>query len=512
MFSAQPLPAEPNRRAGSTPAETTATETPLASPSTGSPFGAPAGNTTTVRGPSTLRTRLTVAVALVATFAIAASLFGLRVGMTSRLQSSLDHDQRVRVDRIIQSLVTDNKLPPDEPFAQVFAQTADGRWTFYSQTPAFGGTQLLTANQLQLASNQQVRIDLNLAALGGRGRLLAEPHVMNRVNVVVVVGSSLTELDRTRDLLLAGLTVGGSVLIALCAVGAWLLAGAVLRPVQRMTDEAAAIATSATESTLRRRLELPRSRDEIAHLGATFNNLLDRVENAVQRERHFVDDASHELRTPLAILRGELELAASEAADPAVINDPVRTTQLLARLSTEVDRLARLAEDLLVLARARSEHDIHANQVDLLSLATRVAGRLPTRGRTRRPIDVSGEAITVPWRSDHAERVLTNLLDNATRFAASRVAVTIESGSDGIGQPVARIVVSDDGAGFSSDFLPHAFERFAIADRARTRSGTGLGLAIVSELTEAAGGRVEAGRSPLGGAAVTVTIPVAPCP
>jgi two-component system, OmpR family, sensor kinase len=504
MLPAQPFPAEPNPRAGSTTTGSTTTGAVLAEP----PVAKTTASPITVRGPSTLRTRLTVAVALVATFAIAASLFALRVGMTSRLQSSLDHDQRVRVDRIIQSLVAENKLPADEPFAQVFARTANGQWTFYNQTPAFGGNQLLTPSQLQLASNQQVRIDLNLAALGGRGRLLAEPHVMNTVNLVIVVGSSLTELDRTRDLLLAGLTVGGSVLIALCAVGAWLLAGAVLRPVQRMTDEAAAIATSATESTLRRRLELPRSHDEIAHLGATFNNLLDRVENAVQRERHFVDDASHELRTPLAILRGELELAASEAADPAVINDPQRTTQLLARLSTEVDRLARLAEDLLVLARARAEHDIQAKQVDLLSLATRVAGRLPARGRSRLPIDVDGEALSVPWRSDHAERVLTNLLDNATRFAVGRVTVHIESGSDENDQPVARIVVSDDGPGFSSDFLPHAFERFAIADRARTRSGTGLGLAIVSELTEAGGGRVEIGRSPLGGAAVTVTIPL----
>jgi two-component system, OmpR family, sensor kinase len=461
------------------------------------------------RGPTKLRTRLTVAVALVATFAIAAAMLAIRVGLASRMESSLNRDQQNRVTRIAQSLATTRELPPEEPFAQAFILDGFGRWSFLSKTKALDGVQLLNKTQLELASTQALRQDLQIDALGGRARLLAQPKKVVSVDVVIVVGSSLTELDRTRDVLLVGLLFGGGALIALSAVGAWLLAGAVLRPVQRMTDEAAGIATSATGGTLRRRLELPRSGDEIAYLGATFNNLLDQVENAVQRERHFVDDASHELRTPLAILRGELELAASEASDPAIANDPARTSALLARLTTEVERLGRLAEDLLVLARARAEQGVPVGAgVDLLSLATRVAGRLPRRGRSRSPIDVDGDAISVNWRADHAERVLTNLLDNATRFAHSRVNVHIREGLDDDGRKCALIIVSDDGPGFSNEFLPHAFERFAIADRARTRSGTGLGLAIVSELTEAAEGSVRAGHSNLGGAEVTVFVPL----
>jgi two-component system, OmpR family, sensor kinase len=459
------------------------------------------------RGPTTLRTRLTVIVALIATLAIAATLVALRVGLAARLDASLERDQRARVNRIYESLAKTAKLPSNEPFAQVIAPADDG-WEFLSQTRALEEDKLLLTDvQLNLALNQAVRFDTEVMALGGRARLLAMPVTLGNTRLVVLVGSSITELDRTRNVLIATLTIGGLMLVVLSAVGAWLLAGAVLRPVQRMTDDAAAIATSTTGSTLRRRLELPKRQDEIVHLGATFNSLLDRVENAVRRERAFVDDASHELRTPLTILRGELELAASEAADARVPFDPQQTTVLLERLSREVDRLGHLAEDLLVLAKARSQSDIPPVNIELLSLATRTAGRIPHRiGCTGVPIhiNVAGEPCNVLWRSDHAERVLTNLLDNASRFAGSRVAVNLATSAEQI-----EIVVSDDGPGFTDDFLPQAFERFAIADRARTRSlsGTGLGLAIVKELVEAAGGQVAAGRGDLGGAQITIAIP-----
>lgn len=453
------------------------------------------------RGPTTLRTRLTMVVVFVAAIAIAAALIALRVGLTSRLQTSLQRSQQARIDRIVTSAIETQNLPPDEPFAQVWVRS-EGVWKFINQTPAFERAQLLSGAQLQLASTQALTIDTTLPALGGRARLLAQPHRIGDVDVVIVVGSSLSELDRTRDLLVASLTVGGAGLVALSAFGAWLLAGAVLRPVQRMTDEAALIATSASSATLKRRLDLPKRHDEIAHLGATFNDLLERVEGAVQRERDFVDDASHELRTPLSILRGELELAAAEAADPCTTTDPEKTTLLLGRLSTEVDRLGRLAEDLLVLARARSQHSTPSTPVELLSLVTAVAGRL-SHGRRTKPVEVDGESVRVMWRADHAERVLTNLLDNATRFANTKVRVQIESTDTH-----AIIRVGDDGQGFAPEFLPRAFERFAIADRARTRSGTGLGLAIVNELIDTAGGTVEAGTSELGGAEVTITLPI----
>jgi two-component system, OmpR family, sensor kinase len=463
----------------------------------------------TARAPRTLRTRLTAVVSVIATVAIVATLVAIAYGLPRLLQNALEAEQRTRVDRIEQSLLSNGKLPDNETFAQVVAPTALGA-NIIDKTQSFDGASLLSATQLELAlSGQNVTINTQVEALDGSARLFARATVIGGRPVVIVVGSSLQQLDRTRRLLIATMLAGGFLLSLLTAAGAWLLSGAALRPVQRMTDEAASLA-NATEAGgvhgLRKRLDIPTSRDEIAYLGETFNGLLDRVEESVRRERSFVDDASHELRTPLAILRGELELAAAHPGDA----DEQRS--LVTRLAREVDRLANLADDLLVLARVGAAEIPTYTTVELLSVAARVVGRLGSAAPRVR-IEVSGDRGTVAWRSDHAERVLNNLVANAVRHARERIAVTVEQTESGV-----CLLVADDGPGFSDEFLPHAFERFATADRARTRrhttGGTGLGLAIVRELVEARGGTVSAANGPQtwdprgNGAKVTVTIPI----
>ncbi len=447
------------------------------------------------RAPRTLRTRLTVVVSLIATAAIVATLVAIAYGLPRLLENALEDEQQARTDRIEQSLVATGRLPDNENFAQVIASTG-----ILDRTQSFDGAALLSSAQLELAlSGQNVTINNNLPALDGNSRLFARSATINGRPIVIVVGSSLAQLERTRRLLLLAMLTGGSALSILTTASAWLVAGAALRPVQRMTDEAAELAkvteTAGVES-LHKRLDIPRSRDEIAYLGETFNDLLDRVEESVQRERAFVDDASHELRTPLAILRGELELAAAHPGDAD------EQKALVNRLAREVDRLANLANDLLVLARARSAEQPRYTEVELLSLAARVVGRLGHSTPAIR-INVSGDAAKVLWRTDHAERVLNNLVTNAARHARSQVEVAVLQS-----EPTVTITVSDDGPGFPQDFIPHAFERFATADRARTRrhSGTGLGLAIVRELVEARNGTVRAQNKSDGGAEVQVTI------
>jgi two-component system, OmpR family, sensor kinase len=454
----------------------------------------------TARAPRTIRTRLTVVVSAIATTAIIATLFGIAFGLPRLLQNALDDEQRARVDRIEQSLIETGRIPENENFAQVMTPSAT---QIIDQTPSLQNVSLLSRAQRELAlSGQNVTINVkDVPALNGSGRLFARSALINRRPVVIVVGSSLAQLERTRRFLIGALLAGGLALSLLTISGAWLLAGAALRPVQRMTDEAAELA-KVTESAgvegLHKRLDIPKTRDEIAYLGQTFNDLLDRVEESVQRERAFVDDASHELRTPLAILRGELELAAAHPGDSA------EQQFLVTRLAREVDRLAMLADDLLVLARARSANSPKYVHVELLSVAARVVGRLGSTTPTIK-IELTGDPISVLWRTDHAERVLNNLVGNATRHAAASVQVSISMDSD----KTARISVSDDGKGFPPDFLPHAFERFATADRARTRrqSGTGLGLAIVRELVEARRGTVEAVNQMSAGASVRIAIP-----
>jgi two-component system, OmpR family, sensor kinase len=458
----------------------------------------------TARAPRTIRTRLTVVVSAIATTAIIATLVGIAFGLPRLLQNALDDEQRTRIDRIEQSLTESGKIPDNENFAQVMAPSGNGT-SIIDRTPSFSGDALLSSTQLELAlSGQNVTINKDLSSLNGSARLFARSAIVNQRPIVIVVGSSLAQLERTRRLLVGALLAGGLALSILTIAGAWLLAGAALRPVQRMTDEAAELAkvteTAGVEG-LHKRLDIPRTRDEIAYLGETFNDLLDRVEESVQRERAFVDDASHELRTPLAILRGELELAAAHPGDA------LEQQLLVSRLAREVDRLANLADDLLVLARARSEESPRYVHVELLSVAARVVGRMGSTVPNIR-IEVTGDPVSILWRTDHAERVLNNLVGNAARHAQSHVHVVI---TKQVGDQ-AGIDVTDDGKGFPPEFLPHAFERFATADRARTRrhSGTGLGLAIVRELIEARRGTVVATNQATGGAAVRIVIPSDP--
>ena len=193
-------------------------------------------------------------------------------------------------------------------------------------------------------------------------------------------------------------------------------------------------------------------------------------------------------------------------------HDAEEQRSLVTRLALEVDRLANLADDLLVLARVGAAEIPSYTTVELLSVAARVVGRLGSAAPRVR-IEVGGDRGTVAWRSDHAERVLNNLVANAVRHARERIEVTVGQTDGGV-----CLLVADDGPGFSEEFLPHAFERFATADRARTRrhttGGTGLGLAIVRELVEARGGTVSAANGPQtwdprgNGAKVTVTIPI----
>jgi signal transduction histidine kinase len=274
------------------------------------------------------------------------------------------------------------------------------------------------------------------------------------------------------------------------------LAGAALRPVQRMTEEAEAI--SMREGG--QRLKQPPGDDEIAHLGHTLNAMLDRIEASLARERAFVDDASHELRTPLSILRGELELACDGHATRAEMR------RTLESALQEADQLGRLTEDLLTLARADSGRlAARAHDVGLLA-ATCQAVR-----RYRQPADpvveVLGEEVTVRADAVLLEPLLRNVITNACRHAAGRVHVALTR--DG---GWAVLTVADDGAGFPPAFLPVAFDRFsrADADRGRDHGGTGLGLAIVAAVVHAQHGQVQVGNGgPLGGGRIEVRLPIA---
>jgi signal transduction histidine kinase len=285
--------------------------------------------------------------------------------------------------------------------------------------------------------------------------------------------------------------------------GAYWLARAALAPVERLRREVAALSERDTESTVR----VPRTHDEIAALAGTMNDLLARLRSALARQRAFVADASHELRTPFAVLRGELELA----------ERPGRTREELsaavASAAAEADRLTRITDDLLLLARgdeATLRVSLARTDVALLlaQSAERAGARAAAAGVTCR-VDVPAGLMAVV-DSGRIRQAVDNLIDNALRFAPRGTEVDLCAEMAG---PLV-IEVRDRGPGFPPSFLPHAFERFARPDlgRARDAGGAGLGLSIVQAIVQAHGGRAVAGNRDGGGAVVRLEIPCPPEP
>jgi signal transduction histidine kinase len=228
--------------------------------------------------------------------------------------------------------------------------------------------------------------------------------------------------------------------------------------------------------------------------------MLGRLEAAFARERTFVSDASHELRTPLAILKTELELALRGERSTAELREALRSA------SEETDRLAQLADDLLVLAHSDQEGlPIRAERVDAVQVLEGVRDRFALRAA-----DHDSEVLVIPPAPDLAvvadpmrlEQALSNLVDNALRHGGGVVELSAEPADGRV-----ELHVRDRGPGFPEAFMDRAFDRFSRGDHARSRGGAGLGLAIVAGVAAAHGGEAGARNRPEGGSDVWVAIP-----
>ncbi len=255
----------------------------------------------------------------------------------------------------------------------------------------------------------------------------------------------------------------------------------------------------------RQRLFAPADAPELAKLADSFNALLDRVEAAHTSQFRFVADASHELRTPLTILRGEIDVALRRERSPAEYAEVLNSSR------EEIERLSRLTENLLTLARAdANEALVRRERVDVTGVAHEVCRKLaPLSAQRKVPIECTvKEVAIVPGDSVALEQILLNLVENALRYTPAG-----ESASVRVAQADTEVVVevSDHGSGIAAEHLPHLFDRFYRVDKARSREfgGAGLGLSIVKTLVEAHGGTVEV-RSEIGqGSTFSVRLPVA---
>ncbi|BBZ15892.1 sensor histidine kinase [Mycolicibacterium gadium] len=298
--------------------------------------------------------------------------------------------------------------------------------------------------------------------------------------------------DITADLT-AELAVILPAVLAVAILAAYRLSRAALAPVDRMRAAAETISTAPAASTITTRLPMPTTNDEIARLADTLNTMLARLHTALDRERQFVADASHELRTPLSLLTTEIELA---------LRRPRNSDELRAALHSALDetkRLTGLADDLLTLSHAELSAT-RDETTTILPVIDDIAARFAATG-AHVTVHATPE-LRVAISADDLRRVLTALLDNATRHGGGDITITATEHHDSI-----SIHVQDHGPGFPPEFLPVAFHRFTRADTARTSAGSGLGLAIAANLAAAYGGQAHASNKPDGGADISITLP-----
>ncbi|MCW3009998.1 MAG: integral rane sensor signal transduction histidine kinase [Solirubrobacterales bacterium] len=365
------------------------------------------------------------------------------------------------------------------------AQVLDARGAIVAGAPGLTRVPLLTPEEVRLAARGPLEIDardvgdeqepaaLLAASAGGR---------------VVVVGASLEDRDealgKLDGLLLIVLPAG----LLIAALAGAVVARRGLEPIERMRRRAEAIGAD----DLSTRLPVPIADDEVRRLAQTLNGMLGRLETGMERERTFVADASHELRGPLAALRAELELAQRAGRSPAELRAAIGSA------AEETERLVRMAEDLLVVARADAGGlPLRVEQVALGPVLKRIAARAAA------PLEVHApEGLVVTADPLRLEQAIGNLVDNAARHGAPPITVRASREEDGV-----HLEVLDRGQGLPAELADRAFERFTRGDTARDRAGTGLGLAIVAAIADAHGWDVRLTAAEGGGTSARIDVP-----
>jgi signal transduction histidine kinase len=419
----------------------------------------------------------------------------------SELNMAIDAGLRSRATDVA-SLVrdSDSGLRPSQGLVEgleSFAVVLDGAGRLEDSSLPRGGGFRLSAEQLARARRGAVFIEgAPVPVSGDRAKLLAVPVGGEPSGRVVVVGTSTEARDEALTDLQQLLLIGGPVALLLASIAAYGVAALALKPVEAMRSRAAEI--SAAEPG--QRLPVPPTRDEVARLGTTLNEMLERLGEALAHERAFVADASHELRTPLAILRTELELALAKGRSPEELR------AALASAAEETDRLTQLSEDLLTIAQTeRGELPLRLARLDLAETLAGVERRFARRaGERGRRIDVSVAAGLALVADRHRlDQAIGSMVDNALRYGDGDIEL-VAAAVDG----AVEIHVLDRGEGFPEDFLDRAFERFSRASSSDRDGGSGLGLAIVRTVARAHGGEARAGNREGGGADVWLALPL----
>lgn len=464
-----------------------------------------------------IRLRFTLWATAIMLGLLAALSVGIHYTMARNLQSEMDQ----RLERVYISLITNpdlffdaesqswvNALENPEPFAApgLYIQVLDTGFEVRGQTDNLANETIAVSREI-IAQNQRGERTYYVTEIDGRDlRVYSRPLILRNGQILgyVQVAESMEQINSALGDLRTILAVGTVLATVGVAIAAWFIASAAIRPLSRMTATAQAIGDT---SDLSQRIDPPNSNDEVEQLAHTFNRMLDRLEAAFNAQRQFVADASHELRTPLTALRGNTDILRAMVESDRI--SPEILAEGLSDIGNEADRLTRLVQDLLTLARADVGWRPELERVDLTEIAAdaaRIAGPL---GRNHNfEVTVPEETLEIKGSGDQLVQLILILLDNAFKHTpdGSKVRLSVEQDANN-----AIIRVKDDGPGFAREYATRIFDRFFRPDVARTRSaggGTGLGLAIARWIALIHNGTITAESAPGQGATFTVTIPL----
>jgi signal transduction histidine kinase len=419
-----------------------------------------------------LRARLTVVATALLGVGIAAGAVLLVVTGSRTLQAAVDSGA-LQSAREVAALVNAGRLPdpvPEGGEGTAAIQVVDAQNRVRA---ASGGTDRLVpvlrpAELAAVRSGHRLVVPGSRLGLSGPLRVVGVPAGPPSDPQTVVVAVDFGGARSGARVLLVGLAIGAPLLLAVVALAMWWVTGRALRPVESLRRGALEISGPG-------RLPVPAAQDEIHRLAETLNDMLGRLDAAGARQRAFVSDAAHELRSPLASARTQLEVAAAVDAGTAA-------GELAADVLLDVERLGRLVDDLLLLARLDEAPRRPRTPIDLYALAAETVARY-SAARVPVTLQPCESSCVVSAEAGAVRRVLVNLVDNAVRHARSSVRVTVGPGV---------LTVTDDGPGIPAADRDRVFHRFTRLDwdRGRDSGGAGLGLAIVHELVAAHGGTV----------------------
>ncbi len=454
-----------------------------------------------------IKWRLTLSFALPLTVAaVVAALFFYVAFQNWMIAREIDGNLRVystlalvplatdNVDQDLVSSIWDSLNDSDSAASPVYLQLIDGERNVVLKSENLGEQTLPVENRLvDNGLNGVPGIETVSSANHSSLRVQVAPVTMNGQAHVLEVAQSLATIDPVLRSMVIALALVVLVFLGLVVAFSAILIGRALSPVKEVTAAARSISSS---SDLGRRVNYRGPNDEIGQLAKTFDRMIDQLDGLLRAQRSFVADASHELRGPLTVIRGNLDLLKRNMSEED-------RQESLRALEAEANRMARVVNDLLVLAEVESRPLEQSQTVSLREIVLDAQDRaLMLPGQHKITVDRQ-EDLWVKGDGHKLDQMVGNLVSNAVKYTPEGGAITLSLFRDG---DRACIEVADTGMGIPPENLPHIFDRFYRVDKARSRAGggTGLGLAIVKGIAEQHGGRVTVASEPGKGSTFTV--------